>query len=79
MTGRGGQYTYHGPGQRVGYVMMNLKARGGDVRAFVQRLERWLILALGHFGVTGEVRAGRVGVWVERHGADGAAREDKIA
>ncbi len=64
-TGRGGQYTYHGPGQRVGYVMLDLKARGGDVRAFVAGLERWLIGTLASFNVKGEVREDRVGVWVE--------------
>ena len=65
-TGRGGQYTYHGPGQRVAYVMLDLKARGGDLRAFVGRLEDWLIATLAAFGVRGERRAGRVGVWVVR-------------
>jgi lipoyl(octanoyl) transferase len=73
-TGRGGQYTYHGPGQRVGYVMMNLRERGGDVRAFVSALEQWLINTLGVFGVIGERREDRVGVWVRR-----GDREDKIA
>ena len=74
-TGRGGRYTYHGPGQRVGYVMLDLRRRGNDVRAFVQGLEDWIIATLGEFGVTGERRAGRVGIWVVR--ADG--REEKIA
>ncbi len=64
LTGRDGQYTYHGPGQRVAYVMMNLKDRGGDVRAFVARLEDWLITTLAEFGVTGDRREDRVGVWV---------------
>ena len=65
-TGRGGQITYHGPGQRVVYVLLNLKKRGAmDVRAFVQQLEAWLIATLAEFGVKGEVREGRVGVWVE--------------
>ena len=73
-TGRGGQFTYHGPGQRVGYVMLNLKPRGGDVRKFVHDLEEWLIRALAHFGVKGELRDGRVGIWVVHDG-----REDKIA
>ncbi len=77
-SGRGGQYTYHGPGQRVAYVMLDLTARGRDVRAFVAALEAWVIGALERFNVTGEVRPGRVGVWVERKGA-GWAREDKIA
>ncbi len=73
-TGRGGQYTYHGPGQRVAYVMLDLKSRGGDLRAYVGRLEDWLIATLGHFGLRGERREGRVGVWV----VDGAS-EAKIA
>ena len=77
-TGRGGQFTYHGPGQRVAYVMLDLDKRGRDVRGFVRGLERWLISALGTFGVPADVREGRVGVWVERKGA-GWAREDKIA
>ncbi len=77
-TGRGGQYTYHGPGQRVAYVMLDLTRRGRDVRAFVQGLETWVIGALGAFNVEGQVRQGRVGVWVERKGP-GWAREDKIA
>lgn len=78
-TGRGGQYTYHGPGQRVVYLMLDLKARGGDVRAYVKRLEAWIVATLAAFGVTGVVREGRVGVWVERRCADGSPREDKIA
>ena len=73
-TGRGGQYTYHGPGQRVAYVLLNLKQRGSDLHAYVCGLERWLIESLAELGVTGEVRKGRVGVWVARPG-----REDKIA
>jgi lipoyl(octanoyl) transferase len=73
-TGRGGQYTYHGPGQRVAYVMLNLAKRGGDVRAFVAALENWLIATLAEFGVAGERREDRVGIWVRR-----GAREDKIA
>jgi len=77
-SGRGGQFTYHGPGQRVAYVMLDLDKRGRDVRGFVRGLERWLIAALGTFGVPADVREGRVGVWVERKGA-GWAREDKIA
>jgi lipoyl(octanoyl) transferase len=79
VTGRGGQYTYHGPGQRIAYTMLDLKARGGDVRAFVCSLEAWVIDTLATFGVTGCVREGRVGVWVERRGVDGVRREDKIA
>lgn len=77
-TGRGGQYTYHGPGQRVGYVMLDLKKRGQDVRKYVGDLERWLIATLAEFGVTGELREGRVGVWVRRPDK-GVGREDKIA
>jgi len=82
-AGRGGQYTYHGPGQRVAYVMLNVGARGRDVRKFVQALEAWVIAALAEFNVTGEIRQGRVGVWVQRPdqppNPDGTPREDKIA
>jgi lipoyl(octanoyl) transferase len=77
-AGRGGQYTYHGPGQRVAYVMLDVRRRGGDVRAFVCDLEGWLIDTLAIFGVTGERRAGRIGVWVRRP-ERGADVEDKIA
>ncbi len=77
-TGRGGQFTYHGPGQRVAYVMLDLNRRGKDVRAFVHGLEDWIIGALDQFGVQAGMREGRVGVWVERKGA-GWSREDKIA
>jgi len=77
-SGRGGQYTYHGPGQRVAYVMLDLTRRERDVRAFVGALEAWVIEALGAFNVQGQVRQGRVGVWVERKGLDWS-REDKIA
>jgi lipoyl(octanoyl) transferase len=77
-SGRGGQLTYHGPGQRVAYVMLDLRERGRDVRAFVQALETWIIEALAAFNVEGQVRAGRVGVWVARREA-GLVREDKIA
>ena len=73
-TGRGGQFTYHGPGQRVGYVMLDLKRRKPDVRAYVQDLEQWLIETLALFNVKGERREGRVGIWVQR-----GLREDKIA
>ncbi|GLQ34553.1 octanoyltransferase [Amylibacter marinus] len=80
---RGGQYTYHGPGQRIAYTMLDLNKRGKDVRKFVQSLEDWVILTLAEFGVQGERRAGRVGVWVVRHDkpltALGTPREDKIA
>jgi lipoyl(octanoyl) transferase len=74
-TGRGGQFTYHGPGQRVGYVMLDLKRRKADVRAYVHDLEEWLIRTLAQFNVKGERREGRVGIWVAR----GGGREDKIA
>jgi len=73
-TGRGGQFTYHGPGQRVGYVMLDLKTRKPDVRAYVHDLEQWLIQTLAEFNVKGERRQGRVGIWVQR-----GTREDKIA
>jgi lipoyl(octanoyl) transferase len=77
-TGRGGQYTYHGPGQRVAYVMLDLKRRRPDVRAFVADLEAWIIATLAAFNVRGERREDRVGVWVRRPEL-GAGREDKIA
>lgn len=77
-AGRGGQYTYHGPGQRVGYVMLDVRRRFGDVRAFVGALERLVIGTLQRFNVKGETRAGRVGVWVARP-EKGEGREDKIA
>ena len=79
-TGRGGQYTYHGPGQLVGYVMLDLSRRGSDVRRFVRDLEAWLIATLAHYGVHGERREGRVGIWVDRGIApDGTRHEEKIA
>jgi lipoyl(octanoyl) transferase len=78
-SGRGGQFTYHGPGQRVAYVMLDLTRRERDVRAFVAALEAWVIGALRRFNVVGEVRPGRVGVWVERRAAGLPPREDKIA
>lgn len=82
-AGRGGQYTYHGPGQRVVYVMLDLNNRGRDVRRFVCALEDWVIATLAEFNVRGERRAGRVGVWVARPDKpplpDGTPREDKIA
>jgi lipoyl(octanoyl) transferase len=74
-TGRGGQFTYHGPGQRVGYVMLDLKPRGADIRRYVHSLEEWLIRALARFDLNGERRAGRVGIWLAKPGG----REDKIA
>ncbi|HET6322098.1 MAG TPA: lipoyl(octanoyl) transferase LipB [Hyphomicrobium sp.] len=77
-SGRGGRYTYHGPGQRICYVMLDVKRRAGDVRAFVRALEDWIIGALADLGVVGEVRPGRVGVWVERPQRNPDA-EDKIA
>ena len=82
-TRRGGQYTYHGPGQRVVYTLLDVSQRGRDVRRFVQDLEQWVILTLQTFNVTGHVREGRVGVWVERPEkpatASGGVAEDKIA
>ena len=82
-TRRGGQFTYHGPGQRVAYVMLDVGARGRDVRRFVHQLEEWIICTLDRFNVRGEIREGRVGVWVQRpekpRSADGSLCEDKIA
>ena len=82
-SARGGRYTYHGPGQRVVYLMLDVGARGRDVRCFVRDIEAWVIDTLAGFGVRGEIRPGRVGVWVARPDkaplADGTAREDKIA
>ena len=82
-AGRGGQYTYHGPGQRIIYVLLDLNKRGRDVRAFVAALEGWVIAALAEFNIKGEIREGRVGVWVTRPdkapNLDGSPREDKIA
>jgi lipoyl(octanoyl) transferase len=77
-AGRGGQFTYHGPGQRVAYLMLDLKRRGGDVRRFVATLEEWLIRSLARFGVTAERRQDRIGVWVARPDK-GDGCEDKIA
>jgi len=83
VAGRGGQYTYHGPGQRVIYAMLDLRARRRDVRRYVSDLEEWTIRALARFSVTAERRPGRVGVWVARPDKlrlpDGSLREDKIA
>jgi lipoyl(octanoyl) transferase len=82
IAGRGGQYTYHGPGQRVAYVMLDVGRRGRDVRQFVCGLENWVIGTLASFNVRGERRNGRVGVWVarpDRLGPDGQPAEDKIA
>lgn len=82
-TGRGGEYTYHGPGQRVAYVMLDLTRRTQDVRAYVTALEDWMMATLADFNVTGERREDRVGVWVRRPEkaplAPGIGREDKIA
>jgi lipoyl(octanoyl) transferase len=77
-AGRGGQFTYHGPGQRVVYVMLDLRQRGPDVRRFIATLEEWIIRTLAGFGVVGERRHDRIGVWVRRPEL-GAGREDKIA
>ena len=77
-AGRGGQFTYHGPGQRVAYVMLDLKRRGGDVRCFVADLEEWLMRTLAAFNITGERREERIGVWVPRPDK-GEGHEDKIA
>ena len=74
-TGRGGQYTYHGPGQRIAYVMIDLNRRDRDLRAYVLNLEQWVISTLAQFDIAGERRSGRVGIWVDR----GGGHEDKIA
>ena len=74
-AGRGGRYTYHGPGQRIAYVMLDLRRRGQDVRCYVHQLEEWIIRTLAHFAVRGERRDGRVGIWVVRPSGD----EEKIA
>ncbi|HEY9055656.1 MAG TPA: lipoyl(octanoyl) transferase LipB [Aurantimonas sp.] len=82
-AGRGGEYTYHGPGQRVAYVLLDLKRRREDVRAYVAALEAWIIATLGEFQIKGERREDRVGVWVRRRErptlTDGSIAEDKIA
>lgn len=78
-TGRGGEFTYHGPGQRVVYAMLDLDRRGRDVRKFVHNLEEWMIVTLGRFGVRGERREGRVGIWIDRGLHNGIpGKEDKI-
>jgi lipoyl(octanoyl) transferase len=77
-TGRGGKLTYHGPGQRVVYLMLDVRRRYGDVRAFVSALESWIVEVLAEQGIAGETRPGRVGIWVRRSGEAGEA-EDKIA
>ena len=82
-TNRGGQYTYHGPGQRVAYVLLNLNNRGRDVRKFIKNLELWIINTLRKFNLNAEARQGRVGVWVKREdkpfNSNGLAKEEKIA
>jgi lipoyl(octanoyl) transferase len=82
-AGRGGEFTYHGPGQRVAYLMLDLNKRGPDLRAYVTALEEWIIATLAHFYVSGERRRERIGVWVRRPDklprADGSMAEDKIA
>ena len=82
-TNRGGQFTYHGPGQRVAYVMLDLKKRGKDIKAFVDKLEAWIIHTLAEFDVVGQTRSGRIGIWVERTDkpktANGLLEEEKIA
>ena len=82
-TKRGGQYTYHGPGQRVVYVMLDLNKRGKDIKKFIEKLEAWIILSLAEFNIVGQRRSGRVGIWIERldkpKNADGLVGEEKIA
>lgn len=78
-SGRGGQYTYHGPGQRIAYLMLDLRHHKRDVRAFVQSVEHWVIDALAQFTIKGELRCGRVGVWVDRTHPGFTRHEDKIA
>ena len=82
-TKRGGQYTYHGPGQRVVYVMLDLNKRGKDIKKFIEKLEAWIILSLAEFNIVGQRRSGRVGIWIERldkpKNADGLLGEEKIA
>ena len=82
-TNRGGQYTYHGPGQRVAYVLLNLNVRGKDIKKYVHNLELWAIKTLSKYDIVGETRNGRVGIWVQRLEqpllSNGAIPEDKIA
>ncbi len=78
-SGRGGQYTYHGPGQRIAYVMLDLNGYGRDVRCHVWRLEEWMIRTLARFDVTGERRDGRIGVWIAGGPMEQGGRDDKIA
>jgi lipoyl(octanoyl) transferase len=77
-TGRGGQYTYHGPGQRVVYIMLDLNRRQRDIRAFVFSLETWIINTLAKFNIRGERRSDRIGIWVRRTDLNNSGREDKI-
>ena len=77
-TGRGGQYTYHGPGQRVAYIMLDLNRRTRDIRAFVSSLETWIINTLSKFNIRGERRSDRIGIWVRRTDLNNSEREDKI-
>ena len=77
-TGRGGQYTYHGPGQRVAYIMLDLNRRRRDIRAFVSSLETWIINTLAKFNIRGERRSDRIGIWVRRTDLNNSEREDKI-
>ena len=77
-TGRGGQYTYHGPGQRVAYIMLDLNRRRRDIRAFVSNLETWIINTLAKFNIRGERRSDRIGIWVRRTDLNNSDREDKI-
>ena len=77
-TGRGGQYTYHGPGQRVAYIMLDLNRRRRDIRAFVSSLETWIINTLSKFNIRGERRSDRIGIWVRRTDLNNYEREDKI-
>ena len=78
-TGRGGQITYHGPGQRVAYLMLDLNGRGKDVRQYVRRIEQWIIASLQEFGVAGFRRPGRTGVWISRKSVGNPGSEEKIA
>ena len=82
-TNRGGQFTYHGPGQRIAYVMLDLNNRGKDIKAFVEKLEAWIVHTLAEFSIVGQTRSGRIGIWVERNDKPktvrGAREEEKIA
>lgn len=78
-AGRGGRYTYHGPGQRIAYVMLDLRARGGDVHGLIEKLEGWISGALAHFNITAKTHKDRIGIWVSPPGTTGTAREKKVA